>query len=325
MSEILKLEKRRKFIVKKIFFYILGSVFLLFFILNFLFKSYLNLKSELNFTGENTPLFYLFLAIFLLITTSYYKFSLSIFNEDIKEFRSSYKDLILKPFIKTLDLKYSKYGHVHALHLIASEFFHNNFDTQEGNDFIKGRIGETSFSFSDIVLSDMDYSLFKDIMFGFHFSMTKRRKIMGLFFVADFNKNINSNTKIYTKSIANFPSSYYKKIKMDNANFNNMFDVFTDNVINANYILTPKFIENITNLQKFVKRDFKMSFNRDRIYIFCNQGKDSFEPSLLKPVYDRESIKAIKNEILSVIAIIKDLELNNRIWLKNSAIKDGNF
>lgn len=315
MSEILKLEKRRKNLVLKFAAYITVSAILIYWFLRFCVYFYTISKEELDFTSDNNIMFYVVCIVAYIIVHGYFKFSVDTISYDLRDFRSAYKDAVLKPFIKQLGFKYEKYGHVHALNLIHSELFSSGFDVQEGNDFIRGTASNVRFSLSDIVLSDMKYNFLKDLFFGYNFSLRKKRLLYGLFFEANFNRAINSNTRIFSKKLINFQNFKLKKIKMDNTDFNKIFDVFTDDKINANYILTPKFMENLTKIAKFARHDFRMSFKNDRVFMFFNQNRDSFEPNMLKSVNNRKNINEIKREILAVIGIIKTLELNKKIWI----------
>lgn len=301
--KLLNLEKKRKFILKFLTVYSVVCAIFLLFVIGFIWDKF---SSSDFFVYKEFKIAILLLIIIAI--RAFYKFSVSYFDEHFREFKSEYKDAVLEPLFKKLNFKYSKFGHVHALDIMHSGFF-KGFDTQDGNDFVRGSIGDVRFSFSDITLSCIKYSLFKDIMFGYLFSRTKKPKFMGLFYTADFNKNIKTPIKITSK-----PKPFKAKILMDNYDFNQLFNVYCSDMIFANYILTPVFMERLLTLEKFAKGGIKISFDRDRIYIVLNKGKDSFEPSLFKSVRDKENFWAIRREIFAVLSIIKDLDLNDKIW-----------
>ncbi|CZE49903.1 DUF3137 domain-containing protein [Campylobacter geochelonis] len=314
-SSLQELEKSRKLIIKRLVLHIIAGFVICYLLINL---SYDWLDSEKLFVYKEVIGVY-FIAVYLLLS-GFLKYSLAIFKDEEREFRQAYKDIVFVPFFKKLNLKYKKYYHVHAIDILNSGLFSKLFDTQDGNDYVYGNVGEVRFSFSDVFLYDIKYSLFKDIMFGYLFSRKRKKTFAGLVFVAEFNKVVNSTTKIQSKNFIKKES--LKKIVMDNAEFNDIFNVFTDDEINANYILSPKFMQNLIQLNGFVKFGIRMSFNRQKIYIVLNHGKDSFEPSLFRQVIKDSVTKEIKKEILSVVGIIKTLDLNNKIWLENSAWAD---
>lgn len=302
-SNLLALEKKRKFIVRFIFIYSLICVFLIVNLANFIYGK----LDEFDLARyEVTKVIFVILSLILL--RAFYKFSVGYFKEYIADFRSEYKDAVLEPFFKKLNFKYSKFGHVHALDIMHSGFF-KDFDTQDGNDFVRGSVKDVSFSFSDITLSRINYSLIKDIMFGYLFSRTKSPKFRGLFYVCEFHKSIKTPIKITSK-----PKLFKQKIYMDNYDFNEYFNVYCDDIVFANYILTPVFMEKLLSLSRFAKGGIKISFDRHKVYIVLNKGKDSFEPNLLQKVNKKENFIKIRYEIFAVLGLLKSIRENDKIF-----------
>lgn len=300
---LLNLEKKRKFILKFLIIYTIVFTIFFMFVIGFIWDKFSN-----SYLYEYNELKILIILLIAISLRGFYKFSVAYFDEHFREFKSEYKDAVLKPLFKRLNFKYSKFGHVHALDIMHSGLL-DGFDTQDGNDFVRGSVGDVRFSFSDITLSRIKYSLFKDIMLGYLFSRTKKPKFMGLFYTADFNKSIKTPIKITSK-----PKLFRTKILMDNYDFNELFNVYCSDMVFANYILTPVFMERLLTLENFAKGGIKISFDRNKIFIVLNKGKDSFEPNLFKSVKNRDNFVAIRHEIFAVLSIIKNLNLNEKIW-----------
>lgn len=302
-SKLVELEKRRRFIVKFLIIYILVCIFLITVFVNFIYDKFI----EFDLVRYEVSKIVLLILLFVILR-AFYKFSVSYFKDYVSDFKSEYKDIVLEPFFKRLNFKYSKFGHVHALDIMHSGFF-KGFDTQDGNDFVGGNLNDISFCFSDIILSKIKYSLFKDIMFGYLFSREKLPKFMGLFYVCEFDKSIKSPIKITSK-----PNLFRTRIYMDNYDFNKYFNVYCDDMIFTNYILTPVFMQRLLSLSQFAKGGIKISFDRHKVYIVLNKGKDSFEPNFLQSVNKKENFIKIRREIFAVLGFVKNIRQNNKLF-----------
>ena len=129
--------------------------------------------------------------------------------------------------------------------------------------------------------------------------------------MADFSKEINSQTTIISKKIINFKSY---NILMDNALFNDKFKVFNDNPINAMYILTPLFLEKIASLTKNFGDNIKINFKNSKIYIYIEGKYDHFEPDIYKSAITNNPAKNILDEINALLDIVEILVLNSKIY-----------
>lgn len=134
--------------------------------------------------------------------------------------------------------------------------------------------------------------------------------------MAKFNKNTKGRIVITPKTITS--KDDFEKIKMDNNEFNDTFNVFTTDLQNAMYVLTPALMDRILELKKIMKCPISLSFLYDRIFIKIDKGYDSFEPDLNKSIISTNIAKHIKIELDAMFNIVKILKLNNRIWtIKN--------
>ncbi|MCZ6172930.1 DUF3137 domain-containing protein [Campylobacter ureolyticus] len=216
--------------------------------------------------------------------------------EEIKKYKISFKTIYVKNFIEKQGFRYlggkkpNKFDRV----LLQSSDFFNLSQISYLDDAIKGEKFGTKFKFFEVFMC-------KDGNFNFG----------GVFFVADFSKEINSQTTIISKKIINFKSY---NILMDNALFNDKFKVFSDNPINAMYILTPLFLEKIANLTKNFGDNIKINFKNSKIYIHIEGKYDHFEPDIYKSAITNNPAKNILDEINALLDIIEVLVLNSKIY-----------
>lgn len=229
-------------------------------------------------------------------------------KEDSRIFVLRYKDFYLKKYINSLGFNYSKYGIINISDISFSNLF-LPFQMYEGNDLITGSIDNVEFKFCDLTLKRRmgrtdDGEPYGVVIF------------QGLLFVANFNKKTKGRILVMSKNITS--KSGYKKIKMDNSEFNDTFNVFTTDLQNAMYVLTPALMDRILELKKIMKCPISLSFLYDRIFIKIDKGYDSFEPDLNKSIVSTNITRHIKIELDAMFNIVKILKLNNRIWtIKN--------
>ena len=69
----------------------------------------------------------------------------------------------------------------------------------------------------------------------------------GLYLIADFNKEINSETYVYSSGRKWF--SRFKRVRLEDPVFEDRFNVYSDDQVEARYILTPKIMNRIVELE----------------------------------------------------------------------------
>ncbi|MCZ6116282.1 DUF3137 domain-containing protein [Campylobacter ureolyticus] len=236
------------------------------------------------------------LAFIIYYYACYYQSREIYIFEEIKKYKISFKAIYIKNFIEKQGFKYlggkkpNKFDKV----LLQSSGFFNSSQISYLDDAIEGEKFGTKFKFFEVFMCE-------DVNFDFG----------GVFFVADFSKEINSQTTIISKKIINFKSY---NILMDNALFNDKFKVFSDNPINAMYILTPLFLEKIANLTKNFGDNIKINFKNSKIYIHIEGKYDHFEPDIYKSAITNNPAKNILDEINALLDIVEVLVLNSKIY-----------
>lgn len=252
----------------------------------------------------------------------------------ITTYIKEYKKRILSKIIK---LEFEGLEYVEDSKISVEQFNESylfcNYDLIYGSeDLIKGKIGQTNLEFAKILTQYYDnkgkYSGWKIFFYG-------------LFIVADFNKNTNFTTTVLPaekidwhiidskpkKNNKTFESA--KSIKLEDIEFENMYDVYSNNEIEARYILTPSMMRKLVDLGKKVSADNNdlsiiktqynklpyISFNKSKIFIAIPFSTDLYNPDIEE---DRDSIyiKKHKKIISMVKELIEDLDLNTRIWSK---------
>ena len=138
-------------------------------------------------------------------------------------------------------------------------------------------------------------------------------QFQGVLFKADFNKKLSSITQIAHVNSRNL-AIYGQKANMDDARFEEIFDVYTTDQIGARYALSPALMENFTLLCLRLDAPVNAVFKDNEIFIAVETWCDDFESDIRKSLMNNETIALYEGEIVSFTQIVKELNLNRKIW-----------
>ena len=219
-----------------------------------------------------------------------------------REFRANFKRQIIENIVKKHGLSYDK-----DRGLGLDDFFtiyDCRVDEWSSEDLIEGDIDGVSVKFSD-----------------FYAAKKVKKKnstetvvqFQGVLFKADFNKTLSSITQISHVNSRNL-AIYGKKANMDDVRFEEIFDVYTTDQIGARYALSPALMENFTHLCLRLDAPVNAVFKDNEIFIAVETWRDDFEPDIRKSLINNETIALYESEIASFTQIVKELNLNRKIW-----------
>ena len=219
-----------------------------------------------------------------------------------REFRANFKRQIIENIVKKYGLSYDK-----DRGLGLDDFFtiyDCRVDEWSSEDLVEGDIDGVSVKFSD-----------------FYAAKRVKKKnstetvvlFRGVLFKTDFNKTLSSITQISHVNSRNL-AIYGKKANMDDVRFEEMFDVYTTDQIGARYALSPALMEKFTQLCLILGVPVNAVLKDSQIFIAVETWRDDFEPQLGKSLMDEATIAAYESEIESFTQIVKELNLNRKIW-----------
>ncbi|MBQ7450739.1 DUF3137 domain-containing protein [bacterium] len=164
----------------------------------------------------------------------------------------------------------------------------------------------------------------------------------GVIVILDMNKNFKGNTVLkphglpdysMTKSMSvsvsytfgknskpeveHYKSPNLRKTTLEDVEFNKKFDVYTDDEVEARYLLTTSLMERLNTMQTtFNAGKAACSFYEQKFYVALYTKKDLFSlGSLTKDVCDREQFFTMFEEIFSIIKLIDHFKLNQKIGM----------
>ena len=141
----------------------------------------------------------------------------------------------------------------------------------------------------------------------------------GVIVELDMNKKFEGHTFILEKNNIKdnlaVKSSEYEKIDLEDTEFNQEFCVYSQNQIEARYILTTAFIERLKKLKEIYKAKYiRAAFKDEKIIILIQTGRDMFQMAG-KSAMTKETFIQLFDEITSVLDIIDILKLNEKLGL----------
>jgi hypothetical protein len=240
-----------------------------------------------------------------------------------KKYRLAYKTKVVERVIAAIEPEwnYQADAHVGAFEFKSSKLFSRSYDIYTGDDLVSGKIDKTDFRSSEL---DVKYQVGSGDNKEFH------SLFGGFFFHADFNKDFRGETYVghgdlesearTLRSLAAGGSNTKKRgefVRLENPEFTKIFRVSSTDQQEARYILTPKIMEALVNLHTKYPYPTHISFVGKRVYFAIAFGKPLFEPRIFKPAANFEEVEKLYMLFMLNTEIIKELNLNTRIWTKN--------
>lgn len=240
-----------------------------------------------------------------------------------KEYRNRYKNEVVREIIKAIDPTWQYYPdqYITNFEYSQSDLFRQSLDRYRGDDLISGKIDKTDFRFSEL------HTEYKTVTYDKNGNRreTWHTVFRGLFFHADFNKEIKGRTYIEPDTAERLlgkfgqklqRSSKGKLVKLENPEFEKIFAVYSTDQTEARYILTPTIMEALVAIYKKYKRKMHLSFIGSRVYVAMSFKQDLFEPKIFKSGVRFNDVEFMYNLFLMNATIIQELNLNTRIWTK---------
>ena len=237
------------------------------------------------------------------------------------DYIQSFKDQIIKPLIYEIDpsLHYLKNNHVSSYQFQASQLF-STPDRLRGNDHIKGVIDGVKIEFSDLHAQKKH----KDSKGRTSWSTI----FEGLFIISEFPKHFHGKTfilpdsaqKTFGSLLGNWLQSKNfmrgELVKMDDVAFEREFVVYSEDQIEARYLLSSSLMQKILELKHKSAHPLSIAFVGNHIYIAIEYGKDLFEPTFLSSLLEYKIAMEYIKTLSMTIGIVNELKLNQKLWSK---------
>jgi len=245
-------------------------------------------------------------------------------NKEI--YNSSFKEEVIKKMMIGIDerLNYQPIQSVNLDEYYFSQLFKKRVDRHNGEDLIEATIDKTTLRFSELHTEHKTQTRNSKGRTQTHWSTIFK----GVFFVIDFNKAFKYHTVVlpdYNQQMFGdlFKSFQFgergnaKLVNMDHPVFEKLFKVYSDNAVEAHYLLTPNLMERIIKLQRKFKNDIYLSFGNSKLSVAISNDLNLFEaPRLWGNPDFLNLVKTYHDYLHNCLEIVNDLNLNIRIWGK---------
>ena len=300
---LVELESDRQIILKRSsLFYIIATVVMLF-------------MGVIALAFFPFGLFALFLG--LIVMGGVYQFMV---GGRTKKYADDYKRTTVSKIVSGIDpsLRYDESSGIPEHEFRQCELY-SNPDRYHTEDLIFGKLGKTSIKLGEVHAKKKHTSTDSKGKTKTHYSTIFR----GLILVADFNKNFKSRTFLLPDSGDGFLSKMFsgswrgsKVTKMEDVNFESAFNVYTDDQIEARYILTPSLMGHLTTIHERFGNNMRAVFKDSCVWIAVPRTQPYLEPSTKLAATDTSQIHKMLDEMSPFLKIIGELDLNTRIWTK---------
>ncbi|MEZ4983713.1 MAG: DUF3137 domain-containing protein [Saprospiraceae bacterium] len=252
------------------------------------------------------------LSLFLILPITFYVFYL---GYQVQKFRQAFKPRIVGLILDFMneqlnfaDLTYDAKAQIPKLLFQQSGIFLTRADYYEGEDFIKGMVGEMPFGMSELVVRELS-------------PMTNKLQdvFTGVFLHAIFSEE-NTKGKMVVwprkrkqylvRSIKefNFQGGENADHEINNPDFEDLFIVYATPDTHVEGILSEPMQEALVHYVKSTGKEIYMSFIDRHIFAALSEERDLLEPSIFSANIHFELIKEFYFDIMVILKIVEHFD-----------------
>lgn len=253
-----------------------------------------------------------------------------IYGPKLSRFKEAVKRDVIGGIVKGINpaLSYNPQAGISQGVFKESDIFQSRINRYKTEDRIWGLVGKTDIEMGEIKAERKETT--RDSK-----GNTKTKYVtvfQGIFMVADFHKDFHGTTHVLPdvaestfgwlgRKIQSMNWSRGKVARMEDPDFEKAFVVYTDDQIEARYILSTSMMRRMLNLRERFNNQVAFAFKNSKVYIAISSKDNYFEPSYKKSLIDKVNIKFFYDEVTYCLDIVEDLNLNTRIWSKQDGVE----
>jgi Ca2+/Na+ antiporter len=188
-----------------------------------------------------------------------------------------------------------------------------SFKINRGDDYFSGRYKDVNIIIAEEKLQN-ENKLSDD-------RLSKSTVFRGVCILLEMNKNFSGQTMALQDRGWLFNRigkvNGLSRVKLEDPLFEDAFEVYADNQIEARYLLTTAFMERMLKLCKlYAGKNIQFSFFDNKLLIAINTKQDMFETgTLFKTSPDKEQVERAFVQFYTVCSIVDILKLNQNIGM----------
>lgn len=261
-------------------------------------------------TTKNIPLSFIIMIIGIVFTVI---FSAS----PTKRFTSEYKKTLVSSALKSIftDLTYEPERGL-AKSIIGNTGMMNLGDRYSSNDYISGKYNNVNVVQADVHIEKKTESRNSNGTTDTQWYTI----FQGRWMVFDFNKSFKYNLQVcqkgfYNSIVNNWGNNIkFKKVALEEQEFNKQFKVYAQNEQEAFYILTPTMMEKIKKLSNSINGKILLCFIDNKLHVGIENDDDAFEPSIFVKVDETSAKEKILKDIKLITDFVDGLDLDNDLF-----------
>ena len=224
-------------------------------------------------------------------------------------FENHIKDKVMPVLLKTFnDFKWSGYSSFIDENYIKKSKLVGDFNMRENDDCFNGE-------YKDVKIDICETYLAKES--GSGKSKTIITKFKGVLVKLIPERKFKGITLIKKDHLIDFVPEGTQQVHLEDVEFEKKYNVYSNDQIEARYILTTAFMERFNNISlAFNASTIEASISQQGILIGISTGRDLFKVGKLhKPVCDYEQFNRMKEEFASILELIDELKLYQNIGM----------
>lgn len=196
--------------------------------------------------------------------------------------------------------------------LISQSELFKKYNTHFGDDFFCGEYKNVGIIISEERLQNITYD---------NKNNRRKKKIFnGICILLTMNKNFKGRTVVLEdKGILNVFKhiSGLERVKLEDIQFEKLFEVYASDQIEARYLLTTAFMERILKLRDLYQgKSIQFSFKDNQLLVAIPTKQDMFEAcSFFKSNVNKKKIDRVFDQFYAVFSIVDILKLNQNIGM----------
>lgn len=237
-------------------------------------------------------------------------------GKSISKFKKEYKNIFVLEALKSNfeDLIY-EFENGLSEYKIRETGLLDTGDRFSSNDYISGSYKNIKFEQSDIHIEEKHEYVDKDGNSTTWWETILKGRLM----IFDFNKNFIANMLVVSSGFpkgALLRNKKLSKVEMEDIEFNNKFNVYSNLEHDVFYILTPHFMEKMRKIYNELKDEIMFGFLDNKLYVAVDNREDSFEYNVFEPIDEKEINNNITKDIKLITDFVNELNLDNDLFKK---------
>lgn len=233
------------------------------------------------------------------------------------DFKNAFKEMFVLKSLKEIftDLVYEPNRGI-DYSVIANTEMMKMGDRYTSNDYVCGKYKNINVMQSDVHIEEKHETTDSDG--NRHENWVTIFK--GRWMIFDFNKMFKANIQVCQKGFGNAKVKNwgnelkYKRVKMEDEAFNDIYKIYAQSEHEAFYILTPSLMEKFKRIDELVKGKLLFCFVNNKLHVGIQNNKDSFEHSIFKKMDEQKILDEISKEIKLITNFVDELDLDNDLF-----------